>query len=65
MQEARAQALAAAQAGFDAVDYIEARCATSLAPLPEGPLEVRGRVLGAVRLGSTRLIDNRPAKPAI
>lgn len=64
VQEARAQALAAAQAGFDAVDYIEVRCATSLAPLPDGRLDVRGRVLGAVRLGATRLIDNRPAKPA-
>lgn len=62
LAEARAEAETAAQAGFDAVDYVEARCAATLAKLPDGPLETPARVLAAVRLGSTRLIDNRPVK---
>ncbi|WP_138509316.1 pantoate--beta-alanine ligase [Maricaulis alexandrii] len=62
LAEARAEAETAARAGFDAVDYVEARCATTLAKLPDGPLETPTRVLAAVRLGSTRLIDNRPVK---
>ena len=62
LAEARAEAETAARAGFDAVDYVEARCATTLAKLPDGPLETPARVLAAVRLGSTRLIDNRPVK---
>ncbi len=43
-------------AGFDSVDYVEARHAETLAPLtnPGDP----GRILGAARLGRTRLIDN-------
>ena len=62
LAEARAEAETAAQASFDAVDYVEARCAATLAKLPDGPLETPARVLAAVRLGSTRLIDNRPVK---
>ena len=62
LAEARAEAETAARAGFDAVDYVEARCATTLAKLPDGPLETTARVLAAVRLGTTRLIDNRPVK---
>ncbi|MAK63492.1 MAG: pantoate--beta-alanine ligase [Maricaulis sp.] len=60
--EARRTALGAAEAGFDSVDYVEARCAETLAPLDDGPIRQPARVLAAVRLGSTRLIDNRPAK---
>jgi pantoate--beta-alanine ligase len=41
-------------AGFDKIDYIEVRDAKTLAPPEDGPL----RVLAAVRLGTTRLIDN-------
>ena len=62
LAEAREAALGAAKAGFDAVDYVEARCADTLAQLPDGPITTPARVLAAVRLGSTRLIDNRPAK---
>jgi pantoate--beta-alanine ligase len=44
------------QAGFDAVDYVAVADAATLAPLTRvaGP----ARVLGAVRIGRTRLIDN-------
>jgi pantoate--beta-alanine ligase len=44
-------------AGFDAIDYVEVRGADDLAPfaqVADGP----ARVLAAVRLGGTRLIDN-------
>ena len=47
------------QAGF-VLDYLEARCADTLAPVSsaqDGPL----RLLVAARLGRTRLIDNVPA----
>jgi pantoate--beta-alanine ligase len=49
-------------AGFDSVDYVELCDAETLEPLPAGS-DRPGRVLGAVRLGRTRLIDNRPAPP--
>lgn len=62
--EARQAALATAETLFDTVDYIEARCAASLARLADGPIEGEARVLAAVRLGSTRLIDNMAAKPS-
>jgi pantoate--beta-alanine ligase len=45
-------------AGFR-VDYVAVRDADTLAPL-SGPLKVAARVLGAVHLGPTRLIDNVP-----
>ncbi len=45
-----------AEAGF-AVDYLEVRDAQTLAPLSSGPASDM-RLLAAVRLGSTRLIDN-------
>lgn len=61
--KAQAAASAAAHDAFDAVDYIEARCADTLATLPEGPLDRPARVLAAVKVGGTRLIDNRPAQP--
>lgn len=60
---AREIAYTAASETFDSVDYIEARCATTLAEPGDGPITQPARVLAAVRLGSTRLIDNRAAKP--
>lgn len=62
--QARQIALEACHAGFDAVDYVDVRCTRSLAPLPEGRLETPARVLAAVRLGKTRLIDNCAASPS-
>ncbi|MEQ8405364.1 MAG: pantoate--beta-alanine ligase [Oceanicaulis sp.] len=56
---AQAKAQTAADAAFDSVDYIEARCAHTLAALPDGELTQPARVLAAVRVGKTRLIDNR------
>ena len=47
-------------AGFDRVDYIEARDADTLRRLGPGPLASPARVLAAVWLGHTRLIDNMP-----
>ena len=41
-------------AGFDKIDYVEVRDARTLGPPVDGPL----RVLAAVHLGTTRLIDN-------
>ncbi|WP_429910939.1 pantoate--beta-alanine ligase [Glycocaulis sp.] len=49
---------------FDAVDYIEVRDADRLEIVGEGPLARPARVLAAVRVGKTRLIDNVPANPA-
>jgi len=45
-------------AGFDAVDYVQARGAEDLARLGPGPLAAPARVLAAARIGRTRLIDN-------
>lgn len=42
-------------AGFDAVDYVEARESLTLAPWKR---DRAGRILAAARLGNTRLIDN-------
>ncbi|WP_297733142.1 pantoate--beta-alanine ligase [uncultured Maricaulis sp.] len=60
---AEATAIKACQNAFDSVDYIEARCANTLAVLGDGPIAAPTRVLAAVRLGSTRLIDNMAANP--
>ena len=49
------------QAGFSRIDYLEACDAESLAPLDR--LDHRGRLLAAVWLGKTRLIDNLPLAP--
>jgi pantoate--beta-alanine ligase len=46
------------QAGFDKVDYVEARGAEDLRRLGPGPIDGPARVLAAARLGRTRLIDN-------
>tara|TARA_R110002072_G_scaffold322_3_gene2195 strand:- start:845 stop:1732 length:888 start_codon:yes stop_codon:yes gene_type:complete len=63
IETAQAEAIRAARLAFDSVDYIEARCASTLATLPAGPLERPARILAAVKLGSTRLIDNLAASP--
>lgn len=46
-------------AGFDAVDYLEARSAGTLERLA-GVVSVPARVLAAARLGGIRLLDNVP-----
>ncbi len=49
------------EAGFDGIDYLELRDAEDLAPLQRvGPQPAR--LLAAVRLGATRLIDNVPVR---
>ena len=53
-----------AESAFDLVDYVEVRCADTLAPLPDPVLDRPARVLAAVKLGTTRLIDNVAANPA-
>jgi pantoate--beta-alanine ligase len=59
-ETAQGKALAKSANVFDRVDYIEARCAETLAPLPSGKVHQPARVLAAVWLGNTRLIDNMP-----
>jgi pantoate--beta-alanine ligase len=57
-------ALSALEAsGFDRVDYLEVRNADTLEPPGDGPITRAVRVLAAVRLGRTRLIDNVAAEP--
>lgn len=52
-------------AGFDSVDYLAVRDAATLAPIEQvAPDDPAARVLAAVRIGRTRLIDNRPVDPA-
>lgn len=51
-------------AGFDAVEYLAARGAEDLAILPGPALDRPGRLLVAVKLGKTRLIDNVRIDPA-
>jgi pantoate--beta-alanine ligase len=46
------------RAGFEGVDYFEARGAEDLRRLGPGPVDGSARVLAAVRLGPARLIDN-------
>lgn len=57
VEAALAHARQVAGGVFDGVDYIEVREADTLRALP-GRVSVRARVLAAVRVGSTRLIDN-------
>ena len=49
-------------AGFSNIDYVTLRHADSLAPIDGERLEagVEARLLGAARIGKTRLIDNLP-----
>ena len=49
------------KAGFDQVDYVEARDSETLRPI--STLKKPARLLAAARLGKTRLIDNREIKP--
>jgi pantoate--beta-alanine ligase len=46
------------RAGFDAIDYFQARGPANLERMGPGPLAESARLLAAVRLGRTRLIDN-------
>ena len=46
--------------GIKDVDYVEARGAEDLRRLGPGPVPGPARVLAAIRLGRTRLIDNMP-----
>ena len=46
--------------GFDKVDYLEVRSSANLKKLKV--LKKPARVFGAVHLGKTRLIDNRPIR---
>jgi pantoate--beta-alanine ligase len=55
LEEGRARLRAA---GFAGIDYLEVCDAETLLPL--GRVEGPARVLAAVRLGTTRLIDNVP-----
>ncbi|TRO95596.1 pantoate--beta-alanine ligase [Glycocaulis profundi] len=48
---------------FDDIDYLEVRDAETLYELGGGPLDGPARVLAAVRVGKTRLIDNMGAAP--
>ena len=45
-------------AGIHSIGYIEARGAEDLRRLGPGPVQEPARVLAAVRIGRTRLIDN-------
>lgn len=47
-------------ARFDRVEYVEIRDAETLAPVPAAAANLALRVLAAVWLGNTRLIDNVP-----
>ncbi len=62
--DAQHQAQLKAQSAFDGVDYVVARDAETLDALPSGPIERDARVLAAVRVGKTRLIDNRAVRKA-
>lgn len=52
-----------AERAFDLVDYVDVRCADTLAALPGPVLDRPARLLAAVKLGTTRLIDNVAANP--
>ncbi|MFN3726357.1 MAG: pantoate--beta-alanine ligase [Allosphingosinicella sp.] len=51
-----------AAAGFDPIDYVELRDASTLEPMTT--LDRPARLLAAAFLGRTRLIDNLPVEPA-
>jgi pantoate--beta-alanine ligase len=60
---ARSDALKRLEGAFDSVDYVDARDSSNLAELGDGAIRGPARVLAAVRIGKTRLIDNRAALP--
>ncbi len=45
---------------FDEVDYVDVVDTTTFQPVRSLPLDCRARLIGAVRLGDVRLIDNLP-----
>ncbi|MEQ8750989.1 MAG: pantoate--beta-alanine ligase, partial [Amphiplicatus sp.] len=53
-------------AGFDRIDYLETRWAADLGAVGLGSLETGApaRILAAVAVGRTRLIDNWPVERA-
>ena len=61
LDEAARGRAALIEAGFDSVDYLEVRDAETLAPVEQATRPAR--VLAAVRIGRTRLIDNKPVRP--
>jgi pantoate--beta-alanine ligase len=60
-EEARAAA-ALREAGFDAVDYVAVRDASTLAPIEHIEPGAAARVFAAAHVGQTRLIDNVPVQ---
>jgi pantoate--beta-alanine ligase len=46
--------------GFDHVDYLEVRDASTLRAFPSGRVTAPARILVAAKIGRTRLIDNMP-----
>ncbi|MBE7219476.1 MAG: pantoate--beta-alanine ligase [Caulobacteraceae bacterium] len=52
------------KAGFRQVDYLQVRDGESLSAVDAGPLAAPARLLAAVWLGGTRLIDNLPVAPS-
>ena len=56
--KAESDAVSKAHEAFDSVDYVTVRHAHTLEVLGEGPVTAPARVLAAVKVGSTRLIDN-------
>lgn len=56
----RAAVVRLTAAGFGRIDYVEVRGAGDLSRLGPGPIQPPARILAAVLLGRTRLIDNLP-----
>lgn len=49
--------------GFDSIDYVAIRRAEDLAAFTGGAIDAPARILAAVKLGTTRLIDNMAIQP--
>lgn len=50
-------------AGFDSIDYVAIRRTEDLTPFAGGTINAPARILAAVKLGTTRLIDNMAIQP--
>lgn len=50
-------------AGFDSIDYVAIRRAGDLGAFADGTIDAPARILAAVKLGTTRLIDNMAIRP--